>query len=92
MITKLTSVFTYDNGESTDDYQHPEFVPEFIDEADSVKMSEAKTVCGEDNKACIGDFIATNNADFARNTKQGTEIIELRTQMLSKYLLSKYLY
>ncbi|CAG5131221.1 unnamed protein product, partial [Candidula unifasciata] len=80
LVTEATSVFIYNKGESTKDYQHPEFVPQFVDETDPDRLADAKRICGESNKACIYDKIATGNTDFARNTKEGKEANDFKIQ------------
>ncbi|CAG5131219.1 unnamed protein product, partial [Candidula unifasciata] len=80
LVTEATSVFIYNKGESTKDYQHPEFVPLFVDETDPDRLAEAKRICGDNNKACIYDKIATGSTDFARNTKDGKEANDFKIQ------------
>ncbi|BFZ22541.1 hypothetical protein BsWGS_25580 [Bradybaena similaris] len=80
LVTEATSIFIYNKGESTMDYQHLEFVPEFLDETQPSQLADAKKLCGDSNTACIYDYIATGNADFARNTKDRQKAVDMKAQ------------
>ncbi|XP_053372966.1 uncharacterized protein LOC123561091 [Mercenaria mercenaria] len=70
--TWITSVnesnFRYDNGKSHADFNFPDFVPKFLDEANQTIVDEAKSVCGEGNNQCIFDFVFTGNKELAQTT------------------------
>ncbi|CAL1540486.1 unnamed protein product, partial [Lymnaea stagnalis] len=69
-VDKTSSVFLYNRGESYRDFNHPEFVPMFKDEADPAIVQEAEQLCGKENDACIFDYLATLEKSIAENTKQ----------------------
>ncbi|CAG5130459.1 unnamed protein product, partial [Candidula unifasciata] len=77
LVTASRSVFTYDTGETTNDYQHPEYVPIFLDEVKTDKLEIARAFCGSNYNACVYDFIATDSVEIARNTKSKEEEIEM---------------
>ncbi|XP_053372974.1 uncharacterized protein LOC123561094 [Mercenaria mercenaria] len=62
------SNFKYDNGKSHADYNFPDFVPKFLDEANQTIVDEAKSVCGEGNNQCIFDMVFTGNKELAQTT------------------------
>lgn len=66
------------------DYRHLEFVPQFLDETQPSRLADAKKLCGDSSTACIYDYIATGNADFARNTKVRKEAVDMKAQSYSK--------
>ncbi|XP_055859671.1 mucin-like protein isoform X2 [Biomphalaria glabrata] len=82
-VTLHNSVFIYDAGRTTNDYQHPEFVPVFSDSLSQSQVNETLTVCGADNKECIYDYIATKDAALALSTKDKKEEIVIKKQELS---------
>lgn len=85
LVTTSNTVFIYDKGESTDDYQHLEYVPIFLDEADPAELAEARAILGDNYQASIYDYVATGSADFARNTRTLEKTIDFINQNLSKY-------
>ncbi|KAK3595092.1 hypothetical protein CHS0354_043192 [Potamilus streckersoni] len=64
-----TSVFRYPTGKNHTDFQHTDFVPKFLDEADPVKVVGAEQKCGKDNHECIFDLVFTENEAVANNTR-----------------------
>ncbi|BFZ22228.1 hypothetical protein BsWGS_25267 [Bradybaena similaris] len=69
LVTTSNTVFIYDQGESTDDYQHLEYVPIFLNEVEPAKLALARDILGNNYKASVYDYVATGSADFARNTR-----------------------
>ncbi|XP_059169376.1 mucin-like protein [Physella acuta] len=67
-VTPNNSVFVYKSGKTASDYQHPTFVPVFLDSVNATLLQAATRLCGEGNTACIYDFFITNDAAFALNT------------------------
>uniref|UniRef100_A0A2C9MA52 Cubilin n=1 Tax=Biomphalaria glabrata TaxID=6526 RepID=A0A2C9MA52_BIOGL len=82
-VTADNSVFSYDTGQSTNDYQHPEFVPVFIESLSQAQLNESVALCGADNKECIYDFAVTGDASIALATKARREAILTRKLSLS---------
>ncbi|XP_055860294.1 uncharacterized protein LOC106054907 [Biomphalaria glabrata] len=82
-VTADNSVFSYDTGQSTDDYQHPEFVPVFIESLSQAQVNESVALCGADNKECIYDFAVSGDASIALATKARREAILTRKLSLS---------
>ncbi|XP_059150257.1 fibrillin-1-like isoform X2 [Physella acuta] len=80
-VTIENSIFTYKNYESAVDYQHPEFVPLFLDDVDTVVKINASRICG-DNTFCSYDFIALQDPTFALNTKSTSLAQDSRRQDL----------
>ncbi|CAG5122173.1 unnamed protein product, partial [Candidula unifasciata] len=78
LVTEATSVFIYNKRESTKNYQHPEFLPQFVDETNPSLLADAKKLCGDNNRACIYDYIATGSTNFAQNTKDGKEASDFK--------------
>ncbi|KAI8737293.1 mucin-4 [Biomphalaria glabrata] len=68
-VSDNDTVFDYNFGDTAATYRHPDFVPMFIEEVDQVKLAAAQAKCGFSNVACIFDYIATGNDEFAKNTK-----------------------
>ncbi|KAL3837566.1 hypothetical protein ACJMK2_022914, partial [Sinanodonta woodiana] len=62
------SVFRYPLGKNHSDFQHSNFTPKFLDEADQAKVNKSKQTCGEDNQECIFDLVFTENEAVANNT------------------------
>ncbi|KAL3837565.1 hypothetical protein ACJMK2_022913 [Sinanodonta woodiana] len=62
------SVFRYPLGKNHSDFQHNNFTPKFLDEADQAKVNKSKKTCGEDNQECIFDLVFTENEAVANNT------------------------
>uniref|UniRef100_A0A2C9LWB1 Mucin-4-like C8-3 domain-containing protein n=1 Tax=Biomphalaria glabrata TaxID=6526 RepID=A0A2C9LWB1_BIOGL len=77
-VTTNNSVFIYDAGQSTNDYQHPEFVPVFSDSLSQAQVNQAVTLCGADNQECIYDYFVTKDAAVAVSTKAKKETIEIQ--------------
>ena len=61
-----TTVFTYDNGKTTLSYQNHTFDPIYLDEVDATVKTEAEQKCGGQDFACVFDFIATKDEEFAK--------------------------
>uniref|UniRef100_A0A2C9LKR9 CUB domain-containing protein n=1 Tax=Biomphalaria glabrata TaxID=6526 RepID=A0A2C9LKR9_BIOGL len=85
-VTPNNSVFIYDAGQSTNDYQHPEFVPVFSDSLSQAQLNEAVTLCGADNRECIYDYSVTRDASLALATRDRKETILARKISLSNSL------
>ncbi|KAH9509848.1 hypothetical protein Btru_045423, partial [Bulinus truncatus] len=68
-VTTQNSIFIYESGETTNDYQHPEFVPLFSDILDQSSRNEAVHICGTNNDECLYDFIVTGDIIVAQATK-----------------------
>ncbi|KAI8767433.1 mucin-like protein, partial [Biomphalaria glabrata] len=85
-VTPNNSVFIYDAGQSTNDYQHPEFVPVFSDSLSQAQLNEAVTLCGADNRECIYDYSVTRDAALALATRDRKETILARKISLSNSL------
>ncbi|XP_059150288.1 fibrillin-1-like [Physella acuta] len=68
-VTQSSSIFSYDKLENSSTYQHPEFVPMFLDEEDRATVEEANRICGNLSYACIYDYVATLDQMFAQSTK-----------------------
>ncbi|BFZ22776.1 hypothetical protein BsWGS_25813 [Bradybaena similaris] len=85
-VTTANSVFNYDQGESTTNYSHPEFVPMFFDEANETQVKEAEIVCRVKDDACIYDYLVTRDDRFAQNTKEVKAQQEINTQSLDNKL------
>lgn len=65
-VTETTSIFQYDTELSHNDFNHPEFLPLFIDEFSEEKRNRSKVVCGgSENQACVFDFLATGDKSLA---------------------------
>ena len=67
-VTASNTLFTYKDGESSEDYQNLEFEPIFMEDVNSTKLEEAQATCGSDF-ACVYDLIATNDEKFAKYSK-----------------------
>ncbi|XP_059158902.1 mucin-like protein [Physella acuta] len=80
-VTANTSVFIYKPGKTFSDYQHPTFVPVFLDSQNTSTMTAAVALCGAGKTSCIYDYLITNDSTFALNTdntlKQSTAKILL---------------
>ncbi|KAK3588474.1 hypothetical protein CHS0354_035649 [Potamilus streckersoni] len=63
------SVFHYPLGKNHSNFQHSNFTPKFLDEADQAKVNKSKQSCGEDNQECIFDLVFTENEAVANNTR-----------------------
>ncbi|KAH9523898.1 hypothetical protein Btru_047351 [Bulinus truncatus] len=81
-VTSKNSVFIYRPGESTNTYQHPEFIPKFGDEINLSQSKEAVSICGDKNSACKFDYLVTGDKEFAQNTKDQSEEMEVVIQNL----------
>ncbi|CAL1529163.1 unnamed protein product [Lymnaea stagnalis] len=76
-VNSLNSVFLYEPGKSTADYQHPEYLPAFKENFNITKFTEATSFCGIGKDACIYDYITTGDQNMALNTKVSKEIVEI---------------
>ncbi|KAH9523885.1 hypothetical protein Btru_047323 [Bulinus truncatus] len=77
IVTSKNSVFIYRLRENTTTYQHSDFVPMFGDEIDLNHSVEAVSICGDNNSACKFDYFVTRDKEFAQNTKDIKEEIEV---------------
>ncbi|XP_046546605.1 mucin-like protein [Haliotis rubra] len=62
-----TNVFKYNPGRASSFYQHPEFLPLFLDTMNTTH--EAEIACGRDDLECIYDYVVTGDATISNNTK-----------------------
>ncbi|KAH9509838.1 hypothetical protein Btru_045374 [Bulinus truncatus] len=69
-VTEENSVFIYEAGKSTRDYQHPEFVPLFSENLNQTQVNEVTSFCGADQPECIYDYIVTGDPLVAQLTKE----------------------
>ncbi|KAH9509815.1 hypothetical protein Btru_045273 [Bulinus truncatus] len=84
-VNSSTSIFTYEAGERNINYQHPEFVPMFLDEQNPLTLTAAKAFCGALNTPCIYDYIATGDANFAKSTNfTKNEYDALKSSLVNK--------
>lgn len=70
MTTREQSIFEYPTGRSHADFNFPNFVPKFLDEADKEVVSNATQICGKENLECIFDLVFTGSEEIAEETKQ----------------------
>jgi len=88
------SLFQYRAGRSYKDFQHPDFLPIFLDEVPPEDLASAERLCGTgpSNVACVFDFLATLDEAIATNTGKTTSdadaavIITGRSWLLMFYL------
>ncbi|CAL1533936.1 unnamed protein product, partial [Lymnaea stagnalis] len=70
-VTPATSVFTYASGMSADNYTQADFTPVFRSSlnpsADLLKT--ATDFCAGGHEMCVYDYLVTEDARFAENTK-----------------------
>lgn len=70
-MLKNESLFTYENGSSTETFSFPDHEPVFLDELLSSLTAEelatAEQTCGED-KSCLFDLLETKNLALAENS------------------------
>ncbi|KAH9505774.1 hypothetical protein Btru_055751, partial [Bulinus truncatus] len=85
-VNDNNTVFTYGIKESAATYSHPDFIPTFIEEASNESVAAAIAKCGSGNDACIFDYLATKNEDFARNTNNTNLETRATIQSLSNNL------
>ena len=69
-IKEKDSVFNYQNGKSWNSFNHLDFKPIFLDDFSPSLIKTASNMCGNQNKACIYDFLATQDRSFAKETQQ----------------------
>lgn len=82
---KNESIFQYDEKLSNENFYHPEFVPIFTDEVDKEKLKEAKEKCGSHfSKACILDYLATGDLEFANISGQKEQDSKYDIEMMGK--------
>lgn len=70
-ITESISLFTYEPGKSYHDYQKLSFRPTFS--LPSNLSPEVEELCGTDQE-CAFDYLVTDSAEFAAETRHVTEI------------------
>ncbi|KAH9509854.1 hypothetical protein Btru_045434 [Bulinus truncatus] len=68
-VTTNNSVFIYETGKTTSDYQHPEFVPLFTERINQSSLNEAIQICGTTSAECLYDYTVTGDAIVALATK-----------------------
>uniref|UniRef100_A0A2C9KBE5 EGF-like domain-containing protein n=1 Tax=Biomphalaria glabrata TaxID=6526 RepID=A0A2C9KBE5_BIOGL len=66
-VTSSNSVFKYKEGENATTYQFPKFEPLFLEEVNETIRKNAEEKC-QNNIACVFDYVATGNEDFAAST------------------------
>ncbi|KAK3598135.1 hypothetical protein CHS0354_000072 [Potamilus streckersoni] len=76
------SFLRYPFGKNQSNFHHRDFIPKFLDEADSNKVKAAKQKCGNENQECIFDLVFTENQAVANNTKS----VEQRASSSQKVL------
>ncbi|KAK0067662.1 fibrillin-3, partial [Biomphalaria pfeifferi] len=67
IVTTTNTVFKYKEGENATTYQNFKFEPLYLEEANQTLVKQAEDIC-KDNAACIFDYVATGNKDFATAT------------------------
>ncbi|KAL3836470.1 hypothetical protein ACJMK2_021902 [Sinanodonta woodiana] len=68
------SLFVYENGDSHATYQNTSFVPIFKDSYSPTQVTAAEDKCGgQDQVACVYDYLTTNDTLFAENTRDTNE-------------------
>ncbi|XP_055860776.1 mucin-4-like isoform X7 [Biomphalaria glabrata] len=67
IVTTTNTVFKYKEGENATTYQNFNFEPLYLEEANQTLVKQAEVIC-KDNVACIFDYVATGNRDFATAT------------------------
>ncbi|KAH9505773.1 hypothetical protein Btru_055750 [Bulinus truncatus] len=85
-VNDSNSVFTYSQGESPATYRHSDFVPLFLEEVKNESVLAAKAKCGPENDACIFDFLATRDDEFAKNTNTTNKKSKAEVQALNNSL------
>ncbi|KAL3836478.1 hypothetical protein ACJMK2_021910, partial [Sinanodonta woodiana] len=83
-VDDKASVFRYPPGKNHTDFQHTEFVPKFLDEADPIKVVEAEQKCATDNQECIFDLVFTENEAVANNTRN----VEQRALLITNQVVN----
>ena len=68
-ISCSESAFRYEIEKPCDRFSHPDFNPLFVEDFPTDVRQSAKKLCGEKNKACIFDYLATKDDSFAKETK-----------------------
>ena len=76
------SFFTYPEGKNSSDYSDPEFEPLFEILAELIP-ADANSVCGN-SLACLYDYIATRDRNFANHTRFMEEDFQNRVQIMSQ--------
>ena len=85
ITTSDQSIFDYQNGKTHSDFSFPDFVPQFLDEADEEVVQNATNHCGEENLECIFDLVFTGREDVADDTKL-TDIQHSETVLINGML------
>ncbi|WAR05736.1 FBN1-like protein [Mya arenaria] len=75
MTTEAESIFKYDEGITHNDFSHPEFTPQFLEEANQTMVQEANTTCNG-NIQCIFDFVFTGDRQLALQTGSTEELAD----------------
>ncbi|XP_052803968.1 uncharacterized protein LOC128234050 isoform X2 [Mya arenaria] len=75
MTTEAESIFKYDEGFTHRNFSHPEFTPQFLEEANQTKIQEANTTCNG-NIQCIFDFVFTGDRQLALQTGSTEELAD----------------
>jgi hypothetical protein len=85
-VNESTSIFHYDTGLSHADYDHPEFLPFFIDEYPEAEQNRSKIACGgtSASQACVFDFLATGDKALAISSGSEESTSESETSVMGK--------
>jgi len=87
MTTSAESIFHYNPGKTHASFSFPDFLPQFIDQADPVKVAEAEAKCPSLDLACIFDFVFTGNEAVALETA-GTQAIQAADTLILSRCMS----
>ncbi|XP_059143753.1 uncharacterized protein LOC131931074 [Physella acuta] len=69
LMNSSNCVYKFEQGKTLSDYQHPDHVPWFRDEANETEVAKAVEICGSKNDPCIFDYLVTGDKRFAAATK-----------------------
>ncbi|XP_059143588.1 uncharacterized protein LOC131930938 [Physella acuta] len=69
LVNSSNCVYKFEQGKTLSDYQHPDHVPWFRDEANETEVAKAVEICGSKNDPCIFDYLVTGDKRFADATK-----------------------
>ncbi|KAH9524422.1 hypothetical protein Btru_054506 [Bulinus truncatus] len=85
-VNESSSVFKYNEGETSATYKHSEFTPMFLEEVPNVYITAARSKCGLENDACIYDYLATEDEEFVKNTNSTDQESKATSQSLANNL------
>lgn len=72
MTSPEESLFRYDDGKGHADFNHEEFEPLFLEDADPDLVANATAFCNN-NTECIFDLVFTGNRELASGTSSAEE-------------------